>query len=74
MSQSGYPLIRNVYNKNAYICGNGIKTSSVSAETNALTTAASETVKLKNSTRCRLDLTTDGYNRPSGQKKLRKQS
>jgi hypothetical protein len=49
MSQSGRPLLRNFYNKNAYLSGNGVKTSSVSAETNMLTTATSETVKLKDS-------------------------
>jgi hypothetical protein len=63
MSQSGHPFLRNVYNKNAYFSGNGVKTSSVSAETNTLTTAASETVKLKDSTRCLLDRPTDCYNR-----------
>jgi hypothetical protein len=63
MSQSGRPLLHNVYNKNKYFSGNGVKTSSVSAETNALTTAASETVKLKDSTRCLLERPTDGYNR-----------
>jgi hypothetical protein len=63
MSQSGRPLLRNVYNKNAYFSGNGVKTSSVSAETNTLTTAASETVRLKDSTRCLLDRPADGYNR-----------
>jgi hypothetical protein len=63
MSQSGRPLLRNVYNKNAYFSGNGVKTSSVSVETNTLTTAASETVKLKDSTRCLLDRPADGYNR-----------
>jgi hypothetical protein len=63
MSQSGRPLLRNVYNKNAYFSGNGIKTSSVSADMNTLTTAASETVKLKDSTRCLLDRPADGYNR-----------
>jgi hypothetical protein len=63
MNQSGRSLLRNVYNKNAYFSGNGVKTSSVSAETNTLTTAASETVKLKNSKRCLLDRPADGYNR-----------
>jgi hypothetical protein len=63
MSQSGCPLLRNVYNKNAYFSGNGVKSSSVSAETNRLTTAASETVKLKDSTSCLLDSPADGYNR-----------
>jgi hypothetical protein len=63
MSQSGRPLLRNVYNKNAYVSSNGVKTSSVSAETNTLTTASSETVKLKDSTRCFLDRPTDGWNR-----------
>jgi hypothetical protein len=62
MRQSGRPLLRTVYNKNAYFSGNGVKTSSVSAETNTLTTAASETVKLKDSTRCLLDRPADGYN------------
>jgi hypothetical protein len=70
MSKIGRPLLRNVYNKNAHFSGNGIKTSSVSAETNTLTTAASETVKLKDSTRCLLDRPTDDYNRPSGQENL----
>jgi hypothetical protein len=63
MSQSGCPLLRNVYNKKAYFSGNGVKTSSVSAVTHTLTTAASETVKLKDSTRCLLDRPPDGYNR-----------
>jgi hypothetical protein len=63
MSQSGRPLQRNVYNKNAYFSGNGIKTSSVSAETNTLTTAASETMKLKDSTRSLLDRLADGYDK-----------
>jgi hypothetical protein len=63
MSESGRPLLRNVYNRNAYLSGNGLKTSSVSAETNTLTTAASETVKLKDSTRCFLDRPADGYNK-----------
>jgi hypothetical protein len=63
MSQSGRPLLRNVYIKNAYFSGNGVKTSSVSAETNALTTAASETMKLKAWTRCLLDRPADGYSR-----------
>jgi hypothetical protein len=71
MSQNGRQLLRNVYNKNAYFSGNGVKTSWVSAETNTLTTAASETVKLKDSARCLLDLPADGYNRPSGQKQTR---
>jgi hypothetical protein len=62
MSQSGRPLLRNVYNKNAYFSGKGVKTSSVSVETNMLTTAASETVKLKDSTWCLLDRPADGYN------------
>jgi hypothetical protein len=31
MSQSGHPLLRNVYNQNAYFSGNGVKTSSVAA-------------------------------------------
>jgi hypothetical protein len=47
MSQSGRPLLHNVYNKNAYFSGNGVKISSVSMETNKVTTAASETVKLR---------------------------
>jgi hypothetical protein len=51
-SKGGRPLLRNVYNKNAYFNVKGVKTSSVSAETNTLTTAATETVKLKDSTRC----------------------
>jgi hypothetical protein len=63
MSHSGRPLPGNVYNKNVYFSGNGVKTSSVSAETNALTTSASEIVKLKYSTRCLLDRPADGYNR-----------
>jgi hypothetical protein len=63
MSQSGRPLLRNVYNKNAYFSGNRVKTSSVSKETNTLTTAASETIKLKDSTRCLLDRLADGYKR-----------
>jgi hypothetical protein len=63
MSQSGRPLLCNVYNKNVYFSGNGVKTSSVSAETNTLTTAASETVKLKDSTRCSLDRLVSGCNR-----------
>jgi hypothetical protein len=63
MSQSGRPLLRNVYNKNAYFSGNGVKTSSISVETNTLTTAASETVTLEDSTRCLLDRPADGYNR-----------
>jgi hypothetical protein len=61
MSQSGRPLLRNVYNKNSYFSGNGVQTSSVSVETNTLTIAASETLKLKNSTRCLLDRPADGY-------------
>jgi hypothetical protein len=60
MNQSGRPLLRNVYNNNAYFSDNGVKTSSVSAETNSLTTAASETVKLKDSTRCLLYRPADG--------------
>jgi hypothetical protein len=60
MSQRGRPLLRNVYN-NAYFSGNGVKTRSVSAETNTLTTTASETVKLKDSTRCLLHRPDDGY-------------
>jgi hypothetical protein len=40
-------ILRNVYNKNKYFSGNGVKTSSVSAEMITLTTAASETVKLR---------------------------
>jgi hypothetical protein len=73
MSQSGRPLLRNVYNKNAYFSGNGVKTSSISAETNKLTTVASETVKLRDSTRCLLDRPADGYNRQiqTQQNKLR---
>jgi hypothetical protein len=63
MSQSGRPLLRNVYNENAHFSGNGIKISSASAETNTLTTASSETVKLKDSTRCLLDRAADCYNR-----------
>jgi hypothetical protein len=63
MSQSCRPLLRNVYSKNAYFSGNGVKSSSVSAETNMITTAASETVKLNDSTRCLLDRPADGYNR-----------
>jgi hypothetical protein len=63
MSQSGRPLLRNVYNKNAYLNDDGVKTSSVSPETNILTIAVSETVKLKDSTRCLLDRPADGYNR-----------
>jgi hypothetical protein len=63
MSQSGRPLLRNVYNKNAYFSGNRVKTSSVSAVTNTLTTAASETVKLKDAARSLLDRPADGYNR-----------
>jgi hypothetical protein len=63
MSQSGRPFVCNVYNKNAYFSGNGVKTSSVSAEMNTLTTAASETVKLKDTTGCLLDRLADGYNR-----------
>jgi hypothetical protein len=63
MSQNGRHLLRNVYTKNAYFSGNGVKTSSVSAEMNTLTTAASETEKLKDSTRCLLDRPADGYNR-----------
>jgi hypothetical protein len=63
MSQSGCPLPRNVYNKNAYFIGNGVITSLVSTEMKTLTTAASETVKLKDSTRCLLDCPADGYNR-----------
>jgi hypothetical protein len=62
MIQSGCLLLRNVYNNNAYYGGNGVKTSSVSAETNILTIAASETVKLKDPTRCLLDRPADGCN------------
>jgi hypothetical protein len=61
MSQSGRPLLSNVYNKNAYFSGNSVKSSSVSAEMNTLTTTASETMKLKDSTRI-LDRLADGYN------------
>jgi hypothetical protein len=63
MNQRGCPLLRNVYNKNAYFSGNGVKTSSVSVETNTLTTAASEIVKLRDSTSCPLDRPADRYNR-----------
>jgi hypothetical protein len=63
MSQSERPLLRNVYNKNAYFSGNGVKISSLSAVANRPTTAASETVKLKDSTMCLLDRPADGYNR-----------
>jgi hypothetical protein len=63
MTQSECLLLRNVYNKNAYFSGNGVKCSSVSAETNTLTTAASETVKLKDSTRCLLVRPAGDYNR-----------
>jgi hypothetical protein len=63
MSQSGHPLLCNFYNKNAYFSSNGVKTSSVSAETNVLTTTALETMKLKVSTRCLLYCLADGYNR-----------
>jgi hypothetical protein len=56
-------LLRNVYNKNIYFSGNRVETSSVSVETNTLTTAASETVKLKDSARCLLDCLADGYYR-----------
>jgi hypothetical protein len=63
MSQSGRPLLRNVYNKNVYFSCNRVKTSSVSAEMNTLTIAASETVKLNDSKRCLLDRPADGYNR-----------
>jgi hypothetical protein len=31
MSQSGHPLLSNVYNQNAYFSGNGVRTSSVAA-------------------------------------------
>jgi hypothetical protein len=50
-------------NKNAYFSGNVVKTSSVSAEINTLTIAASESMKLKDSTMRLLDLPADGYNR-----------
>jgi hypothetical protein len=70
MSQSGRSLLRNVYNKKVYFSGKEVKTSSVSMETNTLTTAASETVKLKDSTRRLLDRPAGGYNRRSGQEKL----
>jgi hypothetical protein len=63
MSQSRRPLLRSVYDKNADFSCNGVKTSSVSTETNTLTTVASETMKLKNSTRCLLDRPADSYNR-----------
>jgi hypothetical protein len=66
-------LLRNVYNKNEYFSGNGVKTSSVSAETNTLSTAASDTVKFKDSIRCLLECPTDSYNRPSGNNKFREQ-
>jgi hypothetical protein len=62
MSQRGRPLLCNIYNKNAYFNGNEVKTSSVSTESNTLTTAASETVKLTDSTRCLLDRPADSYN------------
>jgi hypothetical protein len=55
-------LLRNVYNKNAYLSGNGVHISSASAVTNTLGAVASETVKLKNSTRYLLDRPADGYN------------
>jgi hypothetical protein len=71
MSQRGRPLLRNVYNKNAYFSGNGVKTSSVSAETNTLTTAASGTMKLKESTRCLLDRSADGITDRYTQKQTR---
>jgi hypothetical protein len=70
MSQSGRPLLRNIYNTNAYLSGNGVKTSSVSSETNTLTTAATETVTLKDSTRCLLDRSADGYNRITDRSRL----
>jgi hypothetical protein len=63
MSQSGRPLLRNVYNKNAYFSGDGVKLVRFPAEPDTLTTAASETVRLKDSTRCLLDRPADGYNR-----------
>jgi hypothetical protein len=31
MSQSGHPLLSNVYNQNAYFSGNGVRTSLVAA-------------------------------------------
>jgi hypothetical protein len=46
-----------------YLSGNGVKTSSVPAETNMLTTDASETMKLKDLTGCLLDRPADSYNR-----------
>jgi hypothetical protein len=63
MSQNGRPLLHDIYNKNAYISGNGVKNSSVSSETNMLTTTASETREMKDSTRCLVDHPADGYNR-----------
>jgi hypothetical protein len=47
MSQSRRPLLCNVYNMNTYFRGNGDETSSVSVETNTLTTGALETMKTK---------------------------
>jgi hypothetical protein len=36
MSQSGRPLLSNVYNQNAYFSGNGVRTSLVAAVLKAL--------------------------------------
>jgi hypothetical protein len=61
--QSGRPFLRNIYNKIVYFSGKGVKTSLVSAEMNTQTIAASETVKLMNSTRCLPDRPADGCKR-----------
>jgi hypothetical protein len=52
-------LLRNVYNKNAYFSGNGVRTSLVSAVTNTLAAVVSENRKLEESIRRLLDRQSD---------------
>jgi hypothetical protein len=63
MSQSGRPLLGNIYNKNAYFSGNWVKCSGNEYANHR----GNGTVKLKDSTRGLLDRPSDGYNRHNRQ-------
>jgi hypothetical protein len=63
MSQSGRPLLRNVYNKNAYFSGNGVKTNFGSRGNEYGNHRCIGNRETKDSTRCLLDRPADGCNR-----------
>jgi hypothetical protein len=70
MSQSGRPLLSNVYNQKAYFSGNGVKTSSVAAVLKAFPIQLTYETARNPRRRRLLHRPAVGYKRPNGQDQL----